>query len=203
MPEEARGTWYECWKQNSDLLQERRMPLATEPSLQPLLMLSWLTYYPALLRDLISCQSFTSCPHPKVTPSVFSISIRHSVITFIYYFFYLILVACVCTSVCAHVLVRTCTCAHMHSMHGTAVEVRGQSGGVGYLLPCWGNGLTWFFFMYQSPEDSFVSASHLAMKVQGLQTSYLTCCEFWGSNSGHWACTASAWIHWATSPAFL
>lgn len=65
-------------------------------------------YYPALLRDLISCQSFTSCPHPKVTPSVFSISIRHSVITFIYYFYYLILVACVCTSVCAHAFVHTC-----------------------------------------------------------------------------------------------
>lgn len=96
MPEEARGTWYECWKQN-----------------------------------LISCQSFTSCPHPKVTPSVFSISIRHSVITFIYYFLQFNI-----GGMCVYECVRTCTCAHMHSMHGMAVEVRGQSGGVGYLLLC-------------------------------------------------------------------
>lgn len=82
-------------------------------------MLSWLTYYPALLRDLISCQSFTSCPNPKVIPSVFSISIWQTAITFIYYFFCLILVACVCTGVkCTHAFYAWHSCGGQRSVWG-------------------------------------------------------------------------------------
>lgn len=39
------------------------------------------------------------------------------------------------------VFMCTCTRAHMHTLHSIDVEVRGQFGGVSYLLPCWGNDL--------------------------------------------------------------